>query len=86
MGGNTPMDVVYDTGSDWLVMDGVSCASCEGNKYDPADSIGDPVRVTSKTSERNYGSASLTGQEWTDKVCINIGNCVENFEYFLISS
>ena len=38
MGGNTKMDVVYDTGSDWLVMEDISCGNCEGNKYDIADS------------------------------------------------
>jgi hypothetical protein len=25
-----PMDVVFDTGSDWLVLDGQACESCTG--------------------------------------------------------
>lgn len=38
MGGDVLMDVVYDTGSDWLVVEGNNCSSCEGNVYDPTDS------------------------------------------------
>lgn len=87
MGGNVLMDVVYDTGSDWLVIEGSDCTDCEGNKYDTNDSSGDPVRLTNSISERNYGSASLTGREWTDKVCLRPEtNCIDDFEFFLIST
>ena len=86
MGGNTKLDVVYDTGSDWLVIDGAGCSSCEGDVYDPADSLGTATKLTSSKSERNYGSASLTGYEWTDRVCINIGTCIDDFEFFLINT
>jgi hypothetical protein len=27
------MDVAFDTGSDWLVVDTESCPTCDGNKY-----------------------------------------------------
>ena len=86
MGGNTKMDVVYDTGSDWLVMEDISCGNCEGNKYDIADSQGTPTKISTSTSERNYGSASLVGNEYTDKVCINLATCLDVFEFFLITS
>ena len=42
MGGNTKMDVVYDTGSDWLVIEGNECSACEGNVYNPSNSQGNP--------------------------------------------
>ena len=29
-----PMNVVFDTGSDWLVVQGSTCDNCEGGKYD----------------------------------------------------
>ena len=86
MGGNTLMDVVYDTGSDWLVVEGSDCGNCEGNKYNVADSEGTPNQVNAGQSERNYGSASLTGYEYTDKVCIALGTCLDDFEFFLIDS
>jgi len=28
------MDVIYDTGSDWLAVEGSTCTTCEGDKYD----------------------------------------------------
>ena len=42
MGGNILMDVVYDTGSDWLVIEGSDCNNCEGNTYNLDDSEGTP--------------------------------------------
>ena len=79
------MDVVYDTGSDWLVVEGNNCSSCEGNVYDPASSQGTPIQVNANISVREYGSASLSGYEYLDKVCINLSACLDSFEYFLIS-
>ena len=86
MGGNTLMDVVYDTGSDWLVVEGSNCSNCEGNTYDTSTSQGTPKKVATEISERNYGSASLTGYEYTDKVCITLSMCLDTFEFFLIES
>lgn len=57
MGGNTKLDVVYDTGSDWLVVEGNTCSNCQGDTYNPANSEGSPIKVASTESERNYGSA-----------------------------
>ena len=28
------MDVVFDTGSEWLVIEGKDCKTCDGDKYD----------------------------------------------------
>ena len=78
-------DVVYDTGSDWVVVDGYSCKNCQGNVYNTltstqAKEMGNPV------SMRAYGSALLYGTEYSDKVCVTKDKgCVENFEYFLIT-
>ena len=86
MGKLSKMDVVYDTGSDWLVVEGSSCDTCEGNTYDiqPSLDTGEAVALSNISSERNYGSASLTGKEYTDTVCILFSVCVTNFEFFLI--
>lgn len=79
------MDVVYDTGSDWLVVEGVSCSNCQGNTYDPSWS-NDSVKVDQVTTRREYGSASLSGNVYQDTVCILLSTCVSDYEYFLISS
>lgn len=34
----TLLDVVFDNSSDWLVVEGVDCQNCEGQKYDPKTS------------------------------------------------
>ena len=39
MGKLTKMDVVYDTGSDWLVVESSECTNCEGNTYDISTSM-----------------------------------------------
>lgn len=62
-------DVVYDTGSDWLVVDGETCKNCPGNKYDPKTST-DAKNLGNGVSVRAYGSAVLYGTEWSDKVCL----------------
>ena len=80
-----PMDIIYDTGSDWLVMEGSECTNCDDNVYDPATSTAS-VKVATATSQRFYGSAFLTGYEYKDKVCLASGEyCIDEFEYFLIT-
>ena len=83
MGGVKTMEVVYDTGSDWLVIESHTCSNCEGDKYDPRKSTGKPKQISKEMSERNYGSASLKGHEWTDKVCLTLSTCVPEFEFFM---
>ena len=39
MGRFSPMDVVFDTGSDWLVIESENCDTCEGDKYDTDKSV-----------------------------------------------
>ena len=88
MGKLSKMDVVYDTGSDWLVIEGQDCSNCEGNTYDitPSLETGDAVALSEKSSTREYGSAQLVGREYTDTVCILFSACVTDFEFFLIES
>ena len=79
------MNVIYDTGSDWVVLEGSSCANCKGNTYDPTTS-NLSNKVGSSISTRHYGTAVFYGTEYTDKVCINpFFACVENFEYFQVT-
>ena len=75
--------MVYDTGSDWLAVEGSTCDSCEGDKFDGYRS---GRSTSSEESERNYGSVSLTGHTYEDLVCVTTDICVKSFEYFLIES
>ena len=86
MGKLSKMDIVYDTGSDWLVVESSTCTNCEGNTYDiqPSLDTGDAVALSEENSERSYGSAFLIGKEYTDTVCILFSACVDNFQFFMI--
>ena len=88
MGKITKMDVVYDTGSDWLVVEGSECSNCEGNTYDiqPSLDSGEAVAITETSSKREYGSTSFTGKEYSDTVCILFTACVTDFKFFLVES
>ena len=79
------LNVVYDTGSDWLVVPDASCSTCLGYKHD--NTVSGTV-VDEQESERLYGSAALVGTTWLDTVCLsaNTGSCAENFEYFSFSA
>lgn len=84
MGGTVNLDVVYDTGSDWVVIEGYECLECQGDKYDMVLSEGVPQKVAFTLSVREYGSAKLEGYEYSDLVCLRADLCVNDFEYFLI--
>lgn len=86
MGKLSKMDVVYDTGSDWLVVEGADCGGCEGNTYNIGPSLDSGIaeQKSDEQSTRSYGSAELKGYEYTDTVCILFSACVENFEFFYI--
>ncbi len=47
--------VIFDTGSDKLVIQGVDCLKCDGTVYDPVISGGKLVNGTIK--EISYGTA-----------------------------
>lgn len=85
MGGTVSLDVVYDTGSDWLVVEGYECTECQGDKYDMLLSEGTPQKVAYTLTSREYGSAKLEGYEYRDLVCLRADICVNDFEYFLIA-
>ena len=78
------MDVVPDTGSDWMLVEGTDCKSCAGDKFN-AEISGEREKVTKK-SERKYGSVIFWGSEYRDKVCLvqNEEACENMFRFFLI--
>ena len=80
MGRFTPLDVIFDTGSDWLVIESDECSNCEGNTYDTSRSI----KVGENFSTRIYGSANLEGLEYKDTVCVLLNSCVDDFEFFAV--
>lgn len=67
---NQKMDVVYDTGSDWLVVEDTACETCYGTNFNTTTSS-TFNELSAEEEERLYGSAALKGVRVTDKVCLN---------------
>lgn len=87
------MDVVYDTGSDWLTIEGAECRVCGGNLFDHHKSDSFRFLETTQSTKLEYGSAMLKGLRASDRVCLPASNdlngteegvCLPNFEFFLI--
>ena len=79
------MTVVYDTGSDWLVIEAHICATCLDNTYDHTLSSTYNL-VDQDLVEHLYGSAALYGYDVTDKVSLDESatSSVDDFEFFSI--
>lgn len=80
------MNVVFDTGSDWLVVKASSCLTCTGTNFDNASSS-TYVQLSTVESSHLYGSASLYGYNASDNVYLDssatIG--VTSFPWFIIT-
>jgi hypothetical protein len=64
------LSVVYDTGSDWLVIESSSCSSCLNSTFN--QSLSKTWKNISKNmTEHLYGSASLYGYDCNDSVSID---------------
>ena len=48
-------NVIFDTGSDWLLIEGRDCINCKNNNYDPNTSSLF-AEVNMKTQNLEYGS------------------------------
>jgi len=87
-----PMNVVWDTGSDWLVMELEECETCKAPKYDPSQNPDSYKPIPGTEVVRDYGSTSTEGFLATDKVCLPEFNketdemgCIEGFKLFMIN-
>ena len=80
------LSLILDTSSDRLVVEGSSCATCEGNTYDTTSSDYFEI-VNQQFREMSYGSlVHLLGREVSDMVCLKKNwICVDPFKFFLVS-
>jgi hypothetical protein len=63
----TMIEVVYDTGSDWLVVPDIDFMTCDGSKHDSSQA----TPIDTDRSIRAYGSATLEGKTYSDTVCLD---------------
>lgn len=94
MGANSEyMEVVYDTGSDWLTIAGTYCENCKGRKYHNKKSSLFSFLEDTQSVELEYGSSILNGLRARDRVCISNDAaieynsiCLDSFEFYLIEA
>lgn len=79
------MEVIFDTGSDWLSVPSDLCKDCVGGSYTTEQQN----RVDYKKLRRVYGKGVvLEGYTYEDKVCIDTdpASCIPKFEFFAFDS
>ena len=76
--------MVFDTGSDWLVLESSRCSNCQGTNFDTQLSKGFKARIDN-VEKKEYGSAMLSGVIAKDMVCLADGEfCKHDMVWFLI--
>eukprot|EP00347_Sterkiella_histriomuscorum_P020327 403338231 len=86
MGSNSQqMNVVFDTTSDWLVVESTGCKTCAGKNYNIGSSRS-YKQTTNRASYHFYGKAGLLGYNSTDDVYLdpNMQLGIPNFLWFLV--
>ena len=80
------MELIFDSGSDWLMVEGKDCDNCKGTKYDTSESIYFNER-SSTEDNRTFGTIiHLKGRTVSDWVCLQLYEmCVKPFQWFIIT-
>jgi hypothetical protein len=81
MGGDQVVDLVYDTGSAWLVVTSITCENCLGTNYDHSLAPNFKQLTTDKSS-LTYGSAHIEGYTAVDDAKISKDMGLKNFPFF----
>lgn len=76
-------EVVFDTGSAWLVMETTDCTACSG-KYDTSTSTA--YAETTRAMSETYGDGtSITGVQASDDACVLSSSlCTSDFNFMNI--
>ena len=79
------MNLIYDTGSDWLVVESAKCSNCQSN-YDP-EASDFFVDIGGRNESKVYGSfMRVEGRTVQDQVCLKKREvCIDPFNFFLVT-
>lgn len=78
----TPVTVIFDTSSDWLLVEDAACGSCTGNTYHANRGR----LVSAKRETLEYGKIEFTTLQYRDTVCVETTQCMLNYEYLAIQT
>ena len=83
------MNLIWDTGSDWLMVESADCTNCNGDTFDYTVSETFQISSPTTTLTATLGDGTvLTGEKATDTVCINsdADSCIDNFQFVAVNS
>lgn len=80
------LKVIYDTGSDWLVLDTNLCQTCYAPVFDTSAST-TYTQDSSQLLKQVYGSAEIDGYSATDSTALSSGTDTKltSFNFFAIT-
>ena len=81
------ISMVWDTGSEWSVIQGYTCDTCNLT-YDYSSNLGHSFSVVDATeTEMNYGSAQTKGFKARDTLCLrkDASTCVKSEDIFVVT-
>lgn len=78
--------MIFDTGSDWLVVEDINCPTCVSTRFNKTTSTTFEVNSTASKA-LNYGSASLTGYTGNDTVGLDTSQttAAPDFMFYLVT-
>ena len=83
---NQEMKLIYDTGSDWMVVEGRDCKDCEGARYDPNTSSYYKVKNVLDKPLKYGNYIHLVGKEVDDQICLQeFAYCIEPYHFLLVN-
>ena len=74
-----PLNLVFDTGADKVLVQSIDCRDCKGRLYNPA--FGGQL-VDSNNQTFIHGKASVEAITYMDRVCTTEWDCAEDFEFY----
>ena len=79
------MQVLIDTSSDWVILEGRECTNCAENKYDPNTSAYFSM-INDRQVVRDYGNIINTKVvEVQDQVCLKFDDtCIQPFRWLMV--
>jgi len=80
------VQVIIDTGSDWLLIEGRECETCKENRYDPSTSSYFKF-LNNRTDTKEYGNKfHIRGRQVEDQVCLGFDKaCITPFTWYMIT-
>ena len=76
--------MVFDTGSDWIVLQSTECSDCLGAKGFDKEKSATFQQLPGPETQLEYGSAALKGFAVEDEVCIG-SLCLPKMEWFYVT-